>query len=156
MIVLVASFEFPAASRARVLELARHMNIETNAEAGWLHYRHALDVSDPQRLILSEVWRDSDALSAHFRSPHFRAFRGAARELGIRSKVLTRGIRSAPWPPSFRLRCFARSWRDGPPEMAAANGRRARKRRAREAVSWFGPCRQRVSRVDRGVARRML
>jgi quinol monooxygenase YgiN len=88
MIVLVATFDFPSSSNARVLELARQMDVETNAEPGCLHYRHALDVSDPQRLILSEVWRDADALRAHFRSPHFAAFRHKARELGIRSRVI--------------------------------------------------------------------
>jgi len=87
MIVLIAIFDFPAGSRERMLDLVRHMDAESNAELGCLHYRHAVDVTVENRIVLSEVWRDADALAAHFRSTHFRAFRAEARNLGLRSNV---------------------------------------------------------------------
>ena len=87
MIVLIAIFDFPVGSRERVLDLVRHMDAETNVELGCLHYRHAVDVTVENRIVLSEVWRDADALAAHFRSTHFRAFRVEARNLGLRSNV---------------------------------------------------------------------
>lgn len=87
MIVIVATFEFPIHWRERVLELARRMDEETNREDGCVHYRHATDVSADGRLVLSEVWRDANCLRAHFRTPHFRTFRSAAKEIGIRATV---------------------------------------------------------------------
>lgn len=88
MILIVAQFDFPPASSERILAFARDMDRKTNEEDGCIHYRHARDVSNDNRLILSEVWRDADALSAHFRSEHFRGFFAAGRELGIQSTLL--------------------------------------------------------------------
>jgi len=88
MIILIAQFEFPAAARDRVLEIGRHMDLETAREPACIMYRHAVDVSDPNRVILSETWPDASALKAHFRSSHFRAFRAAVPQLAVRSKVV--------------------------------------------------------------------
>lgn len=88
MVVIVAQFDFPAAARERMLAIAREMDRKTNEEDGCVHYRHARDVTDENRLVLSEVWRDAEALSAHFRSEHFRAFLAVGRELGIQSTLL--------------------------------------------------------------------
>jgi quinol monooxygenase YgiN len=88
MIVIIAQFEFPPNAREGVLEIARMMDAKTATEPGCVHYRHAADVADANRLVLSEIWRSADDLGLHFRSEHFRAFQKAARELGVRSKVM--------------------------------------------------------------------
>jgi quinol monooxygenase YgiN len=88
MIVLIAQFEFPAASRDRILEIVRSMDSETAKESNCVFYKHAIDVHSDCRLILSEIWSSVAALRAHFCSPHFRAFRAASRELGLQSKVV--------------------------------------------------------------------
>jgi quinol monooxygenase YgiN len=87
LLILIARFEVPAESLPEALQVVAEMDRESASENGCLYYRHAQDVSDPKRLILSEVWTAQDALRAHFRSPHFVAFRAAARRLGIRSEV---------------------------------------------------------------------
>jgi quinol monooxygenase YgiN len=88
MIIVIARFALSSASRDRLLEMVRGMDMDTAHESGCVLYRHALDVFDPNRLILSEIWTDAAALQAHFCSPHFRAFRAAARQLGVRSEVV--------------------------------------------------------------------
>jgi quinol monooxygenase YgiN len=64
------------------------MDADTARESGCVLYRHAVDVSDPNRVLLSEIWSDAAALRAHFKSAHFRAFREEARGLGVRSRVV--------------------------------------------------------------------
>ena len=87
MIAIVAEFEFPAESRDRLLDTVRDMDAKTNQEPGCIHYRHAIDVRNENRLVLSEIWSDAQALLDHFRTPHFRAFRAAAVELNVRTKL---------------------------------------------------------------------
>jgi quinol monooxygenase YgiN len=88
MIVIIAQFEFLPETREAMTEIARMMDAQTPMEAGCIHYRHASDVSDPNRLILSEVWRSADDLREHFRSEHFRTFQKTASTLGVRSRVM--------------------------------------------------------------------
>ena len=46
----------------------------TLAEDGCLHYGYSRDVLEPDTMIISERWRDNDAITAHFASPHMAAF----------------------------------------------------------------------------------
>jgi quinol monooxygenase YgiN len=58
----------------------------TNAEPGCQHYSFSRDVSDPDRLVISERWDDQAAIDAHFKSAHmatFNAVIGAAQVLGL-------------------------------------------------------------------------
>jgi len=82
MIVIIAQFDVPPGSRDRMIEIAREMDEKSNAEPGCLHYRNSIDISNPNRFVLTEMWADADALYEHFASPHFRAFFAAASELG--------------------------------------------------------------------------
>lgn len=62
----------------------------TNAEEGCLHYSFARDVTNPDRLIVSERWRDQAAIDAHFASSHMAAFNAAlasAKVLGLSIKA---------------------------------------------------------------------
>jgi quinol monooxygenase YgiN len=61
----------------------------TQAEDGCEHYVFSRDVTDPNRLLISERWRDSTALDAHGKSPHMGVFSkvmGGAKILGISVK----------------------------------------------------------------------
>ena len=54
----------------------------TRAEPGCARYVYAVDLSDPNRLIISEEWSDEEAIDAHSQSPHiaeFMAVFGAAK-----------------------------------------------------------------------------
>jgi quinol monooxygenase YgiN len=46
----------------------------TNAEDGCEYYGFSRDVNDPDRMIISERWRDQAALDAHFASAHMATF----------------------------------------------------------------------------------
>ena len=66
----------------------------TRAEDGCLHYGFSRDVLDPDTLVISERWRDNDALAAHFASPHMAAFNkvlGSAKVLEVSVKAYENG-----------------------------------------------------------------
>ena len=87
MIVIIAQFEFSATARDRVLDITRYMDKNTANEPGCVLYKHSIDVENDNRVFLSEIWTDTEALRAHFASPHFQAFRAAVDGLGIEAKV---------------------------------------------------------------------
>jgi quinol monooxygenase YgiN len=87
MIVIIAEHTLPEPARARVLPALHTLDQETQREAGCLFFRHALDVSRPDTVVLTEVWQDAATLLGHFRMPHFTAFRQLARELGVRTRL---------------------------------------------------------------------
>lgn len=66
----------------------------TRTENGCVHYAFARDVLDPDRLIISERWRDQAALEAHFKMPHmatFNAVLGSAQILELSVKAYANG-----------------------------------------------------------------
>jgi quinol monooxygenase YgiN len=63
--------------------------VATQAEDGCALYVFSRDVTDPNRLLISERWRDGAALDAHSKSPHMAVFNkvmGGAKILGISVK----------------------------------------------------------------------
>lgn len=46
----------------------------TLQEDGCEHYCFSRDLCDPDRMIITERWRDQKALDGHFASPHMAAF----------------------------------------------------------------------------------
>jgi quinol monooxygenase YgiN len=53
------------------------MVVATQAEAGCLQYVFATDITNPNRLLISELWQDEGALAAHFATPHMATFNAA-------------------------------------------------------------------------------
>ena len=82
MIIVAGEVRFAEGEIAR-LRPAMEKNIAaTRAEPGCARYVYAVDLSDPNRLIISEEWSDEEAIDAHSQSPHiaeFMAAFGAAR-----------------------------------------------------------------------------
>lgn len=67
----------------------------TRAEDGCQYYGFARDVLEPDTLIISERWRDNDAIAAHFASPHMAAFNAAlasAQLVAISVKAYENGV----------------------------------------------------------------
>jgi quinol monooxygenase YgiN len=82
-VVVLAQLDFEnAATLLAAIELARIVAEKTNAEDGCLHYAYGTDIRLPNRLLLSEWWRDERALEAHLHAPHLREFRLGLRRLG--------------------------------------------------------------------------
>lgn len=66
----------------------------TRAEDGCLHYGFSRDVLDPDTLVISERWRDNEAIAVHFASPHMAAFNkalGSAKILELSVKAYENG-----------------------------------------------------------------
>ncbi|MBS0482984.1 MAG: antibiotic biosynthesis monooxygenase [Proteobacteria bacterium] len=61
----------------KIIDQARVMVKETNAEEGCLHYSFARDISDPDLIRISERWVGNDAMTAHTESAHMAAFNKA-------------------------------------------------------------------------------
>jgi len=55
----------------------------SRAEEGCLGYSYALDVLDPNKLIIVEKWVDDAALAYHFSTPHMATFQKALGSLSV-------------------------------------------------------------------------
>jgi quinol monooxygenase YgiN len=64
------------------------MMIATRAEDGCVTYGYAEDVAEPGLIHVFEVWRDQDALTAHFQAPHMAAWRAAWPSFGVSDRRL--------------------------------------------------------------------
>ncbi|WP_338468080.1 putative quinol monooxygenase [Novosphingobium sp. ZN18A2] len=53
------------------------MLAETRKEDGCLRYNFAIDVLDPTVMVITEAWRDGDAVKAHATSAHMAEWRKA-------------------------------------------------------------------------------
>jgi quinol monooxygenase YgiN len=65
---------------ARMIEASR-------AEPGNLRYDLWIDQADPQRLVLDELYADSEAVTAHRASAHFQSYLAVIGELAERSAL---------------------------------------------------------------------
>lgn len=54
---------------------------QSRAEAGCIQYDLHVDVSDPARFVVYEIWRDQAALDQHAGSAHFQTFLKTAEPL---------------------------------------------------------------------------
>ncbi|MDE2562475.1 MAG: antibiotic biosynthesis monooxygenase [Sphingomonadales bacterium] len=59
------------------------MLTETRKEDGCIHYIFAIDILDPAVMVISEAWRDAEALGAHAKSAHMAEWRKAVGGAGM-------------------------------------------------------------------------
>ena len=74
MLIVIGSATAAPGRRDELVAAARAVAAATRADDGCLAYSFAADVEDPDRVLSVEVWRDRDALDAHMRHDHTRAF----------------------------------------------------------------------------------
>ena len=74
MIIVMGSIRMAAAEIERLAPDMATQMAATNAEDGCEQYIFSRDVTDPDQLLISERWRDADALTAHSQSPHMANF----------------------------------------------------------------------------------
>ena len=53
------------------------METASRAESGCEDYTFSVELNDPTRLRITERWRDTQTLKAHFATPHMAAFNAA-------------------------------------------------------------------------------
>lgn len=75
MIYVVATAEVKPDKRDAFMEGARACIAETLKEQGCLRYDCNASVSEPTRFVFVEQWESRDALMAHARSAHLKAWR---------------------------------------------------------------------------------
>ncbi len=90
MIAVMGSIEMAEGEIDRLHdEMAKQM-AATQAEDGCELYVFSRDVTNPDTLLISERWRDDDALAAHGKSPHMAEFNkaiGAAKISAVSVKA---------------------------------------------------------------------
>jgi quinol monooxygenase YgiN len=77
VILVTATVRVNPERRAEAVRAAIAMAAATRAEAGCREYRFAIDVEDPDRVLLFEAWESEEALARHFQTPHMSAFQAA-------------------------------------------------------------------------------
>jgi len=89
MIVLTGTIRLPADKLDAARPLLKTLIEETNKEDGCLYYRFGQDVLDAGLIVISEAWRDEDAVRAHLGAPHFIAWRDAGATFEVTDRQLT-------------------------------------------------------------------
>jgi len=77
MVIVMGHAKLAPGDINRLNDAMRAQIEATRAEEGCEHYSFARDVLDPDTLVISERWRDNDAIAAHFKAPHMAAFNAA-------------------------------------------------------------------------------
>jgi quinol monooxygenase YgiN len=90
MTIVLGQFEFHPGDFAAVKNLAATLMQETVKEDGCMKYAFAADLAHPNRLQLSECWRDDTALSAHLLTAHIRTYRDKLKSIRVVSRVVKR------------------------------------------------------------------
>ena len=77
MIIVMGIIRADAADIESLQDAMAAQMAATQAEDGCELYVFSRDVTDPNVLMISERWRDGDALAAHGRAPHMATFNRA-------------------------------------------------------------------------------
>ena len=88
MLLITGSFRIPSAAMERALPFMERMIAASRGEDGCLHYSYARDVIEPERIVVTEMWRDQAALDRHFATVHLAEWRAAWPTLGITDRNL--------------------------------------------------------------------
>ncbi len=87
-ILVIGTVRLPPENIARAAPAMTAMLAGSRAEDGCFEYAYSYDVLEPGLVRVTEVWRDREALAAHFQTPHMAAWRAAFPELQITDRQL--------------------------------------------------------------------
>jgi quinol monooxygenase YgiN len=77
MIVVLGFMKAAPGEADRLHDAMTAMMTESEKEEGCIRYVFSCMAGDPDSLVLTEIWRDQEALDAHFHTPHMAAFNAA-------------------------------------------------------------------------------
>ena len=86
MIAVLGSFRFPPEALERARPQMRAVIEATLAEPGCRAYSYAEDVAEPGLFRVMELWDSRAALSAHFETPHMKAWVEQRVSLGFHDR----------------------------------------------------------------------
>jgi quinol monooxygenase YgiN len=84
MIVVMGTIELAEGDIDRLQGAMAKQMAATQAEDGCEQYIFSRDVTDPNRLLISERWRDGEALAAHGKTAHMAEFNKAIASATIK------------------------------------------------------------------------
>jgi len=87
VIYVIAEVRVKPGTIDKAIAAARLSVAETVKEEGCISYDMHQSVTDPQRLVLVERWESREALTRHFDTPHFKAWRAAGPEFVAERKA---------------------------------------------------------------------
>ena len=90
MILILGTIQFDVAQATEAHALAAAISAHSVKEEGCVHYSVGFDVNNPDRLQVTEFWRDTNAFQAHLETPHVKAFREALAKLRVYDRVIKR------------------------------------------------------------------
>lgn len=90
MIVVSGVMEIPADRAEDFVAMSRDLCVATRQEPGCAAYTFARSIEDPNRFEIFEEWVDEEALTAHTRADHYRAWGRTLREIEVRRMSIVR------------------------------------------------------------------
>lgn len=89
MLIVSVSFEFKHGCFDRVKEDITNAVENTRNEPGNRIYDWALDITNPNRAIIFEVWENQEALDSHFTHPYMDTLVGSLGDANIRGDIIS-------------------------------------------------------------------
>jgi quinol monooxygenase YgiN len=77
MLYLISTANLKPGTREACLAPACIVIEASRKEPGCISYDLHFSVTDPDKMVFVEVWKDRAALDEHFTTPHFKAWRAA-------------------------------------------------------------------------------
>ncbi len=88
MIIVLVQAESSAADIDALRDVFLEMETTTRAEPGCHDDCFSQEISDPNRIRITELWESMDALAAHFATPHMATFNAALADRPPKSMTL--------------------------------------------------------------------
>jgi quinol monooxygenase YgiN len=89
MLIILGTVRLPPQNIGPARAAMEAMIAASRAEDGCFDYAYSVDLLDPGLVRVTEVWRDREALDAHFASDHLQAWRAAWPALEISDRQLS-------------------------------------------------------------------
>lgn len=89
MLLITGTIRLPSDKLSEARPVMVEMVEKSRAEDGCLSYSYAEDLFEAGLIHVSELWRDQDALDAHFASEHLAQWRAHWPSLEIGERQLT-------------------------------------------------------------------
>jgi quinol monooxygenase YgiN len=87
-LIIAGTVRVPPENIARFKPHMEAMLASSRAEDGCEVYSYAVDIVEPGLVRIFEVWRDAQALAAHFETGHMAAWRARWPEFGVSDRQL--------------------------------------------------------------------
>ncbi|GAA4049080.1 putative quinol monooxygenase [Parerythrobacter jejuensis] len=88
MLIILGTVRLPPENLYEARAAMQEMIEESRAEEGCVTYSYAEDVIEPGLVRVTEIWRDREALDAHFASDHLAEWRANWDRLGVHDRDL--------------------------------------------------------------------